>query len=57
MGFWHNAKNVNKKRRNIKAIFGGTESGSRLNDPEYLAKLAPPPLDSEEGQHGTHEES
>lgn len=48
MGFWHNAKNVNKKRRNIKAIFGGTESGARLSDPEYLAKIAPPPLESEE---------
>ena len=47
---------ANKKRRNLKAVFGGANRGERLSDPEYLAMIAPPPLDSEtEKTIGSHQ--
>lgn len=47
MNFVHKTPTIKKKRRSLKSVFGGSELGSRLSDPEYLAKLAPPPLDTE----------
>ncbi len=45
--FWQNTSQRDTANLRRKAVFGAVENGKRLEDPEYLAKLAPPPLPSE----------
>jgi len=45
--FWQNMTQRDMKNWARKAAFGQSESGSRFENPAYMAKLAPPPLPSE----------
>ncbi len=45
--FWQNTSQRDTANLRRKAVFGAVENGKRLEDPAYLAKLAPPPLPSE----------
>lgn len=50
MSFWQNTTQLDRRNQSLKSIFGGVENGKRLEDPEYLARLAPPPLPSDAKQ-------
>lgn len=50
MTFYQNTDRLDLKNRRMRAMFGAQEVGSRWSDPEYLRRIAPPPLESEESK-------
>lgn len=52
MTFHHNTTQIDLNNRRVKAMFGNQKTGERLSDPEYLRRLDPPPLESEESRDG-----